>query len=171
MFTRSPGPEPRRPESRPSRPNGAHSVTSTEPRAEGGSSREKSVIGNDLKIIGQGLKIICRGILQIDGEVQGDVQAAEVIVGERGKVTGMVAGEQVVVRGKIAGVVCGKSVVLQASSEIQGDVHHMAFTIEQGAMFEGRSRRAADESALNSVLESKSLEAKGPPSFDAQRVT
>ena len=70
-------------------------------------SNEKSVIGNDLKIMGQGLKIIGRGVLQVDGEIEGDVQAAEVIVGEKGQVTGMVAGRQVVVRGKVSGVICG----------------------------------------------------------------
>src|SRR5215471_21487234 len=63
------------------------------------SSGEKSVIGNDLKIIGQGLKIIGRGTLQVDGDIEGNVQAAEVLVGEKGRVTGMVAGQQVVVRG------------------------------------------------------------------------
>src|SRR5262245_8752960 len=122
------------------------------------SSGEKSVIGNDLKIIGQGLKIIGRGTLQVDGEIEGDVQAVEVIIGEQGKVTGMVAGQQVVVRGKVSGVVCAKNVALQASSEVQGDVHHMSLAIEQGAVFEGRSRRAADESALNSVMEGKGSE-------------
>jgi hypothetical protein len=80
------------------------------------SSGEKSVIGNDLKIIGQGLKIISRGMLQVDGEIEGDVQAAEVIVGEKGKVTGMVAGRQIVVRGTVLGVICGQTVALQASS-------------------------------------------------------
>jgi cytoskeletal protein CcmA (bactofilin family) len=45
------------------------------------------VIGNDLKIISQGLRIISRGVLQVDGEIEGDVQAAEVIVSEKGKVT------------------------------------------------------------------------------------
>jgi cytoskeletal protein CcmA (bactofilin family) len=114
------------------------------------------VIGNDLKIIGQGLKIISRGILQVDGEIEGDVQGAEVIVGEKGQVTGMVAGQQVVVRGKVSGVVCGKTVALQASSQVNGDIHHMSFAIEQGAVFEGRSRRAASEADLNSVVDGKS---------------
>jgi cytoskeletal protein CcmA (bactofilin family) len=111
------------------------------------------VIGNDLKIIGQGLKIIGRGVLQVDGEIEGDVQGAEVIVGEKGKVTGMVAAQNVIVRGSVSGVVCGKTVALQASSHVEGDVHHMSLAIEQGAMFEGRSRRAANEAALNSVVE------------------
>ncbi len=99
--------------------------------------------------------------MQVDGEIEGDVQAVEVIVGEKGKVTGMVAGEQVVVRGKVSGVICAKSVALQSSSDVQGDVHHMMFAIEQGAVFEGRSRRAADETALNSVVEARSAERLG----------
>ena len=35
--------------------------------------------------MGQGLKIIGRGVLQVDGEIEGDVQAAEVIVGGKGR--------------------------------------------------------------------------------------
>ena len=93
--------------------------------------------------------------MQVDGEIEGDVQAVEVVVGERGKVTGMVAGQQVVVRGKVSGVVCAKNVALQSSSEVQGDVHHISFAIEQGAVFEGRSRRAADEAALRAVIDAR----------------
>jgi cytoskeletal protein CcmA (bactofilin family) len=152
MFTRSSSVELKPLEPRAARPNGAgpSQRSISEP-----STGEKSVIGNDLKIIGQGLKIISRGILQVDGEIEGDVQAAEVIVGERGKVTGMVAGQQVVVRGKVSGVVCGKTVALQASSQVDGDIHHMSFAIEQGAQFEGRSRRAKGESDLNAVVDGR----------------
>jgi len=153
MFTRSPSAEPPTPAPRTARPSGANG---TQHRAGPVGSLEKSVIGNDLKIVGQGLKIISQGILQVDGEIEGDVQGAEVIVGERGQVTGMVAGQQVVVRGKVSGVICGKTVALQASSQVNGDIHHMSFAIEQGALFEGRSRRAASEADLNSVVDGKS---------------
>jgi cytoskeletal protein CcmA (bactofilin family) len=148
MFTRSPSAEPPR-KTNASGANGA--------LFGGGApaSTEKSVIGNDLKIMGHGLKIIGRGILQVDGEIEGDVQGAEVIVGERGKVTGMVAAPNVIVRGTVSGVICGKVVALQASSHIEGDVHHMSLVIEQGAMFEGRSRRAASEAALNAVVDGR----------------
>jgi cytoskeletal protein CcmA (bactofilin family) len=152
MFTRSSSVEPKTLEQRTSRPGGANGVQRS---IDTPSSGEKSVIGNDLKIIGQGLKIISRGILQVDGEIEGDVQAAEVIVGEQGRVTGMVAGQQVVVRGRVSGVVCGKSVALQASSQVDGDIHHMSFAIEQGAQFEGRSRRAKAESDLNAVVDGR----------------
>lgn len=150
MFTRnsSAAPKPLR-TARPNNTDGAESSISTP------STGEKSVIGNDLKIIGQGLRIISRGILQVDGEIEGDVLAAEIIVGEKGKVTGMVAGQQVVIRGTVSGVVCGKAVALQASSQVDGDVHHMSFAIEQGAQFEGRSRRAKGEPDLLAVVEQR----------------
>jgi len=134
---------------------GPHSPAATENAITAPSTGEKSVIGNDLKIVGQGLKIISRGILQVDGEIEGDVMAAEVVVGEKGKVTGMVAGQQVVIRGSVSGVICGKTVALQASSQIEGDIHHMSFAIEQGAQFEGRSRRARGEPDLLAVVDGR----------------
>jgi cytoskeletal protein CcmA (bactofilin family) len=88
------------------------------------------------------------------------VQAAEVIVGEQGKVSGLVAGQQVVVSGKVSGAICAKSVTLQSTSEVEGDIHHMSFAIEQGAVFEGRSRRAATEADLNAVIDAKGGQVK-----------
>jgi cytoskeletal protein CcmA (bactofilin family) len=152
MFTRSSSAEPK-----PLQPhtNGSNPANVLQHRTGPSASGDKSVIGNDLKISGQGLKIIGQGVLQIDGEIEGDVLAAEVIVGEQGKVTGMVGGAQVVVRGKVSGVVCAKTIALQSTCEVDADIHHMSLTIEQGAMFDGRSRRAANESDLTAVLNSK----------------
>jgi cytoskeletal protein CcmA (bactofilin family) len=120
------------------------------PRRSGPSdSGNKSVISNDLKIIGQ-------GTLQVDGEVEGDVAGAEVIIGEQGKVTGTVAAERVIVRGKISGVIRGMTVALQASARVEGDIHHMSLAIEQGAEFDGRCRRPQDPSELKLDLEGMS---------------
>ena len=101
----------------------------------------RSVIGKDLTIIGQGLKIISAGTLQIDGEVQGDVQGADVIVGVTGRVTGTVAGGTVVVKGAVEGAIRGHQVTLEDKSRVEGDIHHQALSILPGAEFEGRSRR------------------------------
>ena len=153
MFTRSNTAEPKSLE--PVNSNSNAGLNMPQRRQASAENATKSVIGNDLKISGQGLKIIGQGVLQIDGEIGGDVLAAEVIVGEQGKVTGMVGGAQVVVRGKVSGVICAKTIALQSSCEVEGDIHHMSLTIEQGAMFDGRSRRAASESDLSAVLNAK----------------
>jgi cytoskeletal protein CcmA (bactofilin family) len=161
MFTRNSTVEPKRLDqqtphsnSGATNPNGGLNVPQRRPAAEPG---PRSVIGNDLKILGQGLKIISQGTLQIDGEVEGDVGGAEVIIGEKGRVTGTVAAERVVVRGHISGVIRGVTVALQASSKVEGDIHHMSLAIEQGAEFDGRCRRPADANELNLNLEAPAI--------------
>jgi cytoskeletal protein CcmA (bactofilin family) len=151
MFTRNSTPEPRglEPVKAPTNQGPARP-----PQLRSGSSEAgKSVISNDLKIIGQGLKIISRGTLQVDGEVEGDVGGAEIIIGEQGKVTGTVAAERVIVRGTISGVIRAMTVALQSSARVEGDIHHMSISIEQGAEFDGRCRRPADASELQLDLE------------------
>ncbi|MDX2205127.1 MAG: polymer-forming cytoskeletal protein [Hyphomicrobiaceae bacterium] len=112
-----------------------------------------SVISNDLQILGQDLRIVTEGRLQVDGHVEGDIHASEVIIGEKGQVSGLIAGEQITVLGNVSGALCAKVVKLSPTSAVTGDVHHMSFVIEQGAMFEGRSRRVANETELKAVAE------------------
>src|SRR5262245_18655915 len=155
MFTRNSTAEPKKLE--PMKSNAGPNLSAPPPQAQRRPSAAevgaKSVIGNDLKIIGQGLKIISQGTLQVDGEVEGDVGGSEVIIGEKGRVTGTVAAERVIVRGQISGVIRGVTVTLQASSKVEGDIHHMSLAIEQGAEFDGRCRRPADAGELNLNLE------------------
>jgi cytoskeletal protein CcmA (bactofilin family) len=107
-----------------------------------------SVIGRDLTIIGSGLKIVSRGMLQVDGEVQGDVIGQKVVIGPTGKVTGLVNAEEIVVQGAVYGTIKAVDVKLTSSSVVEGDLYHQAFALEQGASFEGRSRRAATREEL-----------------------
>ncbi len=116
-------------------PNGAAPVSG---RAASGTP---SVIGPDLLITGN---LHSKGEIQIEGEVQGDVDAAHIVIGERAKITGGLLAEDVVVRGHVMGSVRGTRVSLQASSRVEGDIFHKSLAIEQGAYFEGKSRRSED---------------------------
>lgn len=107
--------------------------------------RGESVIGPDLIISGSGLRIVSNGLLRVDGQVQGDVQGSEVIVGESGRIDGVIAADRVVVKGKVAGEIRARDVVLDTTCQMDGDVHHNKLTIALGAHFEGRSRRSATE--------------------------
>jgi cytoskeletal protein CcmA (bactofilin family) len=44
----------------------------------------------------------------------------------------------------VQGSIRGNAVTLQASSRVEGDVFHKGLVIEQGAFFEGKSRRSDD---------------------------
>jgi cytoskeletal protein CcmA (bactofilin family) len=100
-----------------------------------------SVIGPDLLITGN---LVSRGEVQIDGEVQGDIHGTHIVIGERAKITGCIVAEEVVVRGHVMGSVRGKRVLLQNASHVDGDIYHQTLAIEQGAFFEGNSRRTED---------------------------
>jgi cytoskeletal protein CcmA (bactofilin family) len=107
-----------------------------------------SIIGPDLVISGAGLRIVSAGILQIDGQIKGDVQGTQVVIGESGRVDGVIAAENVLIRGKVSGEIRGREVVLDTQSQVEGDVHHHNLTIALGAHFEGRSRRMTAGDAL-----------------------
>lgn len=103
-----------------------------------------SIIGPDLLITGN---LVCRGEIQVEGEIQGDVHATNLVVGDTARITGGIVAEEVVVRGHVMGSVRGKRVLLQNSSHVEGDVYHQTLAIEQGAFFEGKSRRTDDPTA------------------------
>src|SRR5262245_54641694 len=161
MFARGSDKDTRPPEAL--RPHGAGQPASQGPlpaagaAARPGVAREVSVIGRDLTILGHGLKIVCGGMLQVDGEVEGDVYGLEIVIGEDAKVTGLVNGEKVTVRGTISGSIRAPNVVLSAKANVEGDIHHQSLTIEQGAMFEGKSRRVRDPAELKPELDATVL--------------
>jgi cytoskeletal protein CcmA (bactofilin family) len=160
MFTRQSNQEPR-PAANEPRPfdalklasNGAAEARTTPPPVNQAGNQPRSIIGNDLTIVGQGLRIISKGILQVDGDVTGDVVGSEVIIGEKGRVTGVVSGETVAVRGEVAGTIRGLKVVLQAGARVEGDLHHQTLAVEQGAYLDGRVRRPQDPNELRPVLD------------------
>jgi cytoskeletal protein CcmA (bactofilin family) len=98
-----------------------------------------SIIGEDLTIRGN---VTAKGEIQVDGEIEGDISCSSLLVGDKSKVTGGVAAEDVVVRGHIVGSIRGLRITLQAQSHVEGDIFHQSLAIEQGAYFEGKSRRS-----------------------------
>lgn len=109
-----------------------------------------SIIGEDLTVTGN---VLSRGEVQVDGQIQGDVHCSSLIVGEKAQITGGIVAEDVVVRGQVMGSIRGNRVTLQASSHVEGDVFHKSLAIEQGAFFEGKSRRSEDPIATAPKLE------------------
>ncbi len=103
-----------------------------------------SVIGTDLTVMGN---LVSRGEVHVEGEIQGDIHGTNIVVGEKAKITGGIIAEEVVVRGHVMGSIRGKRVMLQSTSHVEGDVFHQALSIEQGAFFEGKSRRSEDPTA------------------------
>jgi len=88
------------------------------------------------------------GEIQVDDEIQGDVQCGSLLLGDKSQITGCVLADDVVVRGRVIGSIRGLRVTLQAQSHVEGDIYHQSLAIEQGAYFEGKSRRSDDPLAI-----------------------
>jgi cytoskeletal protein CcmA (bactofilin family) len=125
--------------------------------AQGGSSDadgdDLSVIGSDLLIEGQAITIRCKGLLRVNGNIQANVHSKELTVGKTGEVTGTIAADTVHVHGRVSGAIHGTTVILHATADVEGDIHSRTLGIEQGAGFDGRSRKVKDEAELAPQLE------------------
>lgn len=111
--------------------------TTTPPRPAGGNARS-SVLGHDLKITGE---IQSSGTVEILGEVDGNVSARGLIIGNEGRVHGTVQAETVEVKGKLDGAVATQGFTLRAAAQVKADVAYSALVIESGAQIEGRFTR------------------------------
>jgi cytoskeletal protein CcmA (bactofilin family) len=118
-----------------------------------------SIIGQDLVITGN---LHSEGEVEIEGEVQGDVEARRIVVGEQAQVVGALIADEVVVRGGVQGQIRGNTVTFQASSRVEGDIFHKSLLIEQGALFEGRSRRSNDPLSVGRAANGLPPPIRGP---------
>lgn len=100
-----------------------------------------SIICSDMKIIGS---VNSDGTLQIDGTVEGDVAAQDIVIGASGVITGEVIAEVVTVKGTIKGSIRGRKVELETGAKVEGDIIHTSLSIQANAVFEGQVKHAAD---------------------------
>ena len=108
---------------------------------KGTGQKAASVIGEDLAIEGN---VVSKGEIQIDGQIKGDIRCTSIVIGNTALIEGGVVAEDVIVRGRVVGSIRGHRVTLQSSCQVEGDIFHQSLAIEQGAYFEGKSRRSDD---------------------------
>lgn len=100
-----------------------------------------SQLSSDLHITGN---LKTTGDIQIEGQIDGDIRAHLLTVGEGATVKGEVVADDVVVNGRIVGRVRGLKVRLTSTARVEGDIIHKTIAIESGAHFEGSVQRQDD---------------------------
>lgn len=100
-----------------------------------------SVLSADLQITGN---IRSTGDINIEGNVEGDIRAHLLTVGEGATVKGECIADDVVVNGRVVGKVRGLKVRLTSTARVEGDIIHKTIAIESGAHFEGSVQRQED---------------------------
>ncbi len=100
-----------------------------------------SILSADLHIKGD---LRTTGDIQIEGQVDGDIRAHLLTVGEGATVRGELVADDVVINGRIVGRVRGLKVRLTSTARVEGDIIHKTIAIESGAHFEGSVQRQDD---------------------------
>jgi cytoskeletal protein CcmA (bactofilin family) len=94
-----------------------------------------SHLGRALTVKG---KLDTEGELQVDGNVQGEISADRVVIGEKGAIEGDVIARDVQIGGRLNGRVFALNVTLEASADITGRIFHNTVTVAKGARIDGR---------------------------------
>ncbi|PWJ12143.1 bactofilin family protein [Jannaschia seohaensis] len=100
-----------------------------------------STLSNDLTIKGD---ITTTGDIQVEGNIEGNIHAHLLTVGEAAVVRGEVVADDIVVNGRVVGRVRGLKVRLTSTARVEGDIIHKTIAIESGAHFEGAVQRQED---------------------------
>ena len=103
----------------------------------GGATPDASNIGSELLITGN---VISNGEVRLDGQVQGEIQCALLVLEENSQLEGTAIADEVVVGGRLIGSVRAVRLRLQASSHVEGNLLCKSLEIEQGGYFDGHSR-------------------------------
>jgi len=66
---------------------------------------------------------------------------SELLIGSGSQVEGTVVAQEVTVRGHVKGTIRAVRVRLEDGASVEGDIFHRSLAIEEGAVFDGSSRR------------------------------
>lgn len=111
---------------------------------------------NGCLFVGQGVsitgKVALTAKLTIDGQIDGEITAKEVQVGETGKITGKLAVAVADVRGELVdSISVSEMLILRSTAKVRGTITYNALQIEQGAVIEGTLTRAGDRHSVPAV--------------------
>ena len=120
-------------------------------------------IGSGMSIVGN---IECNGPAQVFGQIEGELRASDLLIGEGAQVEGNVIAQDVTVCGRVKGTIRAVRVKLQDGGAVDGDIFHQSLSIDENSLFEGMSRRVENPTDLPS-----SVDAKAPQKEDMQSPT
>ena len=85
----------------------------------------------------------------INGVIEGDLTAEEVLIGPTGRITGRVSAKVIDVRGQLHNtIVCEKSLIVRTTGKIVGKIHYSEIEIEKGGEIEGALSQGAEPPAI-----------------------
>lgn len=107
-------------------------------RGAAGYGGQVSVLASDLVVTGV---VASEGTVELHGNVDGEIAASVLTIGNEGHMKGKVQAGQVDLRGELEGAVICSTLTLRAAARLHADVQAASLVIETGADVEGRFTR------------------------------
>ena len=104
-----------------------------------------SIIGADLKVVGN---LQCDGDIDVQGTVQGDIEAATVTVDKDARVDGSIRAHSLIVSGSVDGEMEATAISLTSTARVTGELIHETLSVDPGASLEARLSRLSKEKKI-----------------------
>ncbi len=96
----------------------------------------------------------------VNGVIEGDLTAEEVLIGPTGRITGRVSAKVIDVRGQLHNtIISERSLIVHSTGKIAGKVHYSEIEIEKGGEIEGSLNQDSDEIASQTATQAKTAAA------------
>lgn len=83
-------------------------------------------------------KLTFEGGVRVDGQIEGEISAQDMIIGEGAEITAQIQASTVVVQGRVTGdITARKRVELKAPATVIGNISTPSLVIHEGVVFEG----------------------------------
>jgi cytoskeletal protein CcmA (bactofilin family) len=81
------------------------------------------------------------GTVRISGRIEGELHAATILIDDGVQVEGDIVAAELIIGGRVNGTIHANRVKLNGSAIVEGDIFHRSLSIDENARFEGTSRR------------------------------
>jgi cytoskeletal protein CcmA (bactofilin family) len=116
----------------------------------------ESFIGSETEFQGE---LNVKGTLRVDGQFDGKVNAAWIILGETGVIKGEVSARKMIIGGNVEGNLRGQEIIeIKATGKVFGDIFTKKISIAEGAKLNGKIEMEIDEGR---VIDYKSKREEG----------
>lgn len=127
---------------------------------------------NNTSIISKGLllkgNLVSDGLLEVEGQIDGNVKGNEITIRETGSITGKLVANVVNIKGNFEGVIRSQKINISGKAVIKGTLEYVALCVEDGASIIGDLKRMDeiilddDETVLNASKNSYNKKSNSP---------
>ena len=114
--------------------------------------------------------LVCSGSVEIHGKIIGDIHASHLLIRDGAEVQGKIMALETIIDGVFKGTIHSNSVKLERTAVVEGEIFNKSLTIEQGAQFEGASRRLAKPIDAPSTVRVKASKTAPAPTAETAPV-